>query len=168
MTLDDIIRMARWAGLTSMAYDSRIQRFAELVAAASRPDVAIAEAHRCGEEAGRAERDAEIGRLKAALEKIADLEIEALRAQIEADRDYRGQCQAQAADESARRRAAEAEVERLRRDCAEAYQVLGAISTQPSNHTDDDVARALDNLHAAADGEPRPHEDLLPWPKGVA
>lgn len=36
-----------------------------------------------------AERDAEIGRLKAALEKIADLEIEALRAQIKADRDHR-------------------------------------------------------------------------------
>lgn len=94
--------------------------------------------------------------------------VEALRAQLQTDRDYRGQCQAQAADESARRRAAEAEVERLRRDCAEAYQVLGAISTQPPTHTDDDVARALDNMHAAAAGEPRPHDDLLPWPKGVA
>ena len=58
-----------------------------------------------------------------------------------------------------------AELERLRRDCAEAYQVLGAISTQPCPHTARDVERALDNLCAAAEGKPRPHDDLLPWPK---
>ena len=60
-----------------------------------------------------------------------------------------------------------AELERLRRDCAEAYQVLGAISTQPCAHTARDVERALDNLCAAAEGKPRPHDDLLPWPKGA-
>jgi hypothetical protein len=57
------------------------------------------------------------------------------------------------------------EIERLRRDCAEAYQVLGSISTKPCTHTDRDVERALDNLCAAAEGKPRPHEDLLPWPE---
>jgi hypothetical protein len=36
MNQDDIIRMAREAGMTTMAHDSRIERFAALVAAAER------------------------------------------------------------------------------------------------------------------------------------
>ena len=61
------------------------------------------------------------------------------------------------------------EVERLRRDCAEAYQVIGAGLMEPvSPHTQDDVERALDNLIAAANGDPRPHDDLLPWPRVIA
>jgi hypothetical protein len=64
MTRDDIIRMAREAG----AYEKYgvlfllpedLERFAALALAAKKPDVAIAEAYRCGEEAGRAaEREA--------------------------------------------------------------------------------------------------------------
>jgi len=40
MTQDDILRMAREAGLTTMAHDSRIARFATLLAAAQREKVA--------------------------------------------------------------------------------------------------------------------------------
>jgi len=40
MTQDDIIRMAREAGMTTMAHDSRIAHFAALVAAAEREKVA--------------------------------------------------------------------------------------------------------------------------------
>ena len=36
MTQEDILRMAREAGMTTMAHDSRIERFATLVAAAER------------------------------------------------------------------------------------------------------------------------------------
>lgn len=61
------------------------------------------------------------------------------------------------------------EVERLRRDCAEAYQVVGAgMLGEPCSYTQADVERALDNLSAAANGEPRPHDDLLPWPRATA
>lgn len=59
------------------------------------------------------------------------------------------------------------EVRRLREDCAEAYQVCGAAMLCPGEvkWTDDDAVRVLDNLSAAANGEPRPHDDLLPWPR---
>jgi hypothetical protein len=58
------------------------------------------------------------------------------------------------------------EVERLRRDCYEAYQVVGIALMEPATpHTQDDVERVLDNLVAAANGDPRPHDDLLPWPR---
>lgn len=58
-------------------------------------------------------------------------------------------------------------IERLRDDCAEAYQVIGAgMLGDPCPYTDEDVERALDNLFAAANGDPRPHDDLLPWPLG--
>ena len=40
MTRDDTIRMAREAGLTTMAHDSRIAHFATLIAAAQREKVA--------------------------------------------------------------------------------------------------------------------------------
>lgn len=59
------------------------------------------------------------------------------------------------------------QLEQARRDCAEAYQVVGQMlgtASERMSWTDDDVVRALDNLSAAANGEPRPHEDLLPWP----
>lgn len=64
-------------------------------------------------------------------------------------------------------RALQAEVDRLRRDCAEAYQVCGGalLGDDGKFWTDDDAERVLDNLSAAASGEPRPHDDLLPWPK---
>ena len=40
MTREDIIRMAREAGMTTMAHDSRIERFAALIAAAEREKLA--------------------------------------------------------------------------------------------------------------------------------
>jgi hypothetical protein len=62
--------------------------------------------------------------------------------------------------------AAEAEVERLRNDCGEAYQVIGyGMLGEPGPYTQADVERALDNLSAAVAGDPRPHDDLLPFPK---
>lgn len=58
-----------------------------------------------------------------------------------------------------------AEVARLRRDCADAYQVVGAaMFGEPCAYAERDVTRVLDNLSAAAIGIPRPHDDLLPWP----
>lgn len=53
------------------------------------------------------------------------------------------------------------ENERLQEDCAEAYQVVGALAGD--RFSDPDVTKALDNLSAAANGEPRPHDDLLPF-----
>ena len=64
MTSDDIIRMARGAWDSDadpwLTHEQRfLERFAALVVAANNPEVAIAEAYRCGEEAGRAaEREA--------------------------------------------------------------------------------------------------------------
>ena len=46
-----------------------------------------------------------------------------------------------------------AEVERLRRVCAEAYQFAGEVGAPE---------RVLDNLAAAAEGRPLPHESFLP------
>lgn len=63
-------------------------------------------------------------------------------------------------------RAAYNEMMKLRGDCAEAYQVVGAgMWGDPCPYTQRDVERALDNLSAAANGMPRPHADLLPWPQ---
>lgn len=61
----------------------------------------------------------------------------------------------------------EEELDRLRRDCAEAYQVIGAMASTdvPLNLDHPDVIRALDNMSAAANKQPRPHDDLLPFPK---
>lgn len=61
------------------------------------------------------------------------------------------------------------EVDRLRRDCAEAYQVVGVLAAAWMDEDDtgiaqEDFERALDNLSAAGCGEERPHDDLLPWP----
>jgi hypothetical protein len=46
-----------------------------------------------------------------------------------------------------------AEIERLRAVCAEAYQFAGAVGAPE---------RVLDNLAAAADGQPLPHASVLP------
>ena len=59
MTKDDIIKLAREAGFveyelddgTTNAFDVRYERFANLVAA-HKAEVALAEAYRCGYEAG--------------------------------------------------------------------------------------------------------------------
>lgn len=53
------------------------------------------------------------------------------------------------------------EIERLRRDCAELYQVIGVMA----DYCPDDpaVVKALDNASAAAAGLSRPHDDLLPF-----
>jgi hypothetical protein len=51
--------------------------------------------------------------------------------------------------------AAKAEIDRLRNLCSEVYQVAGALGADE---------RVLDNLWAAADGKPLPHESLLPYP----
>lgn len=62
--------------------------------------------------------------------------------------------------------AAHTEIERLRTACAEAYQVMGiALTGDSRSWTDADAARALDNILAAAEGQPCPHADLLPWPR---
>lgn len=57
------------------------------------------------------------------------------------------------------------EIERLRRDCAEAYRVIGVLAAEAGVTGHPDVIKALDNLHATAEGKPRPHDDLLPWPQ---
>lgn len=55
-----------------------------------------------------------------------------------------------------------AEVERLRRDCAEAYQVIGALAERAGLLQYPAVVKALENLDAATRGDQRPHADLLP------
>lgn len=60
--------------------------------------------------------------------------------------------------------------ERLRDDCAELYQVIGALrhlALEGKTASFEDFERALDNACAAADGEPRPHADLLPFPRRI-
>lgn len=57
------------------------------------------------------------------------------------------------------------EISRLRRDCAEAYQVVGVLAEHYGAFDTDDVTRALDNLSDAGNGRPRRHDDLLPWPR---
>jgi hypothetical protein len=56
-----------------------------------------------------------------------------------------------------------AEISRLRRDCAEAYQVVGDLAGRAGASEHPEVIKALDNLSAAADGKPRPHANLLPF-----
>lgn len=58
--------------------------------------------------------------------------------------------------------------QKLEKACAETYQVLGQLllfdDVYPE-YTNHDIERALDNLVAAINNEPEPHEDLIPWPK---
>lgn len=53
------------------------------------------------------------------------------------------------------------EVERLREDCAELYQVIGVMADYCPD--DQAIVKALDNASAAANGLPRKHHDLLPF-----
>jgi hypothetical protein len=60
-----------------------------------------------------------------------------------------------------------AEIARLRQDCAEAYQVVGSLAGSAGLFGHPEVTKALDNLLAAAEGKPRPHADLMPFaPEG--
>jgi hypothetical protein len=61
---------------------------------------------------------------------------------------------------------ARAQINRLRRDCAEVYQVMGAMIAAAGMADHPQAIKALDNLSAAANGQPRPHEDLLPFQIG--
>ena len=56
-----------------------------------------------------------------------------------------------------------AEIDRLRRDCAEAYQVVATLAVATGVFSTTAVEKVLDNLAAATAGEPRPHEDVLPF-----
>lgn len=71
-------------------------------------------------------------------------------------------------------RAQRAEIERLRRDCSEAYQAVEVMAKEldwwrvPSGHRHfQPIGKLLDNLYAAGNGEPRPHDDLLPFVLGT-
>jgi hypothetical protein len=55
------------------------------------------------------------------------------------------------------------EVLRLREDCAEAYQVVGALGAAAGVMGAPQFIKALDNLSAASLGDARPHKDLLPF-----
>lgn len=55
------------------------------------------------------------------------------------------------------------EVERLRRDCAELYQVIGTMADHCPDPEDAAIIKALDNASDAAQGQPRRHSDLLPF-----
>ena len=59
-----------------------------------------------------------------------------------------------------------AEIARLRRDCAELYQVIGVLAEPHADLNGRPVLKVLNNALAAANGQPRPHDDLLPftWP----
>lgn len=63
-----------------------------------------------------------------------------------------------------------AQIERLRRDCAEAYQATGFLADCLGYWTmaaDDprqaQISKLLDNLSDAAQGDKRRHDDLLPF-----
>ncbi|WP_146208731.1 hypothetical protein [Azospirillum sp. TSO22-1] len=55
------------------------------------------------------------------------------------------------------------EIERLRRECAEAYQVIGALAATVGASGMPDLVKVLDNLAAASNGKPRQHSDVLPF-----
>lgn len=56
------------------------------------------------------------------------------------------------------------EIERLREDCAAAYQCSGVLARAAGVFETGSVERLLDNLWAASNGATRPHDDLLPYP----
>jgi len=55
------------------------------------------------------------------------------------------------------------EIKRLRRDCGDAYQVIGYLASEANLFETKEVEKALDNMFAAASGLARPHENLLPF-----
>ena len=61
------------------------------------------------------------------------------------------------------------EIKRLRQACTEAYIIMGTVFIIEGEDgvvwDDEDATRVLDNIFAAANGDPIPHSDLLPWPK---
>ncbi len=56
-----------------------------------------------------------------------------------------------------------AEIARLRQECAEAYQVVAALAGAAGVFEGAAVGKVLDNLSAAANGQPRPHASVLPF-----
>ena len=56
-----------------------------------------------------------------------------------------------------------AEIDRLRQECAEAYQVVASLAGEAGVLDRPEVVKVLDNLWAAAQGEPRVHADVLPF-----
>lgn len=55
------------------------------------------------------------------------------------------------------------EIDRLRDDCAAAYQIVGSLAADAGVFQSEQVGKVLDNLTAAASGEPRPHDYPLPF-----
>ena len=51
----------------------------------------------------------------------------------------------------------------LRALCCEVYQVVGALAHQADVFSTPEVERAMNNLVAAINGSPLPHETLLPF-----
>lgn len=68
----------------------------------------------------------------------------------------------------------EGEIDRLREDCAQAYQAVGFLADRlgywdmaENDPRQAQITKLLDNLLAASEGNARPHDDLLPfgWPE---
>jgi hypothetical protein len=55
------------------------------------------------------------------------------------------------------------EIDRLRHDCAQAYQIIGVLAARAGLFEHHNVVRALDNFTAASGGCQRPYDDLLPF-----
>lgn len=55
------------------------------------------------------------------------------------------------------------EVDRLRRDCSEYYHIIAALGDAVGLWDSELLVKALDNAQASAEGNPRPHADLLPF-----
>lgn len=53
--------------------------------------------------------------------------------------------------------------ERMQENCAELYQVIGTMADHCPDPCAPAIVKALDNASAAANGDPRPHDDLLPF-----
>lgn len=69
--------------------------------------------------------------------------------------------------EEAQRQERIREIKRLRRDCAELYQVIGTMAEHCPDPHAPQIVKALDNASAAAAGEKRRHDDLLPFVLGI-
>lgn len=57
----------------------------------------------------------------------------------------------------------DSELDRLRRECAEAYMVVGALADMAEVFETDAVEKVLDNLSAASHGDKRVHDEVLPF-----